>query len=179
MQRTPRIATLALAALLLGMLAGLGCSSRKQVTTADTTPPPPPPTETTTPPPPPSEPPSETTAEPTAAGLEDAFFDFDAAEIRNDAKDALTNNGRYLQGHAGSNVVIEGHCDERGSVEYNLALGERRARVAYDYLVSLGVSASRLKTVSYGKEVPLCQDSTEECYARNRRGHFAVTGKTK
>src|SRR6186997_2258473 len=108
MQRTPRIATLALAALLLGMLAGLGCSSRKQVTTADTTPPPPPPTEPT----------SETTAEPTAAGLEDAFFDFDAAEIRNDAKDALTNNGRYLQGHAGSNVVIEGHCDERGSVEY-------------------------------------------------------------
>jgi len=172
MQRTPRIATLALAALLFGMLAGLGCSSRKQVTTADTTPPPPPPTETTTPPPPPSEPPSETTAEPTAAGLEDAFFDFDAAEIRNDAKDALTNNGRYLQGHGGSNVVIEGHCDERGSVEYNLALGERRARAAKDFLVSYGVPATRLTTISYGKERPFDAGHDESAWAKNRRAHF-------
>jgi len=176
----PRIATLALAALLFGMLAGLGCSSRKQVTTADTTPPPPPPTETTTPPPPPSEPPSETTAETnTATGLEDAFFDYDAADIRNDAKDALTNNGKYLSSHGSSNIVIEGHCDERGSVEYNLALGERRARVAFDYLASLGVAADRMKSVSYGKEIPVCQQSNEECWARNRRDHFAVTGKVR
>jgi peptidoglycan-associated lipoprotein len=73
---------------------------------------------------------------------------------------------------------VEGHCDERGSVEYNLALGERRAKAAYDYLSSLGVASDRMKTVSYGKEVPLCQEATEECWARNRRDHFAVTGKT-
>jgi len=76
-------------------------------------------------------------------------------------------------------VTIEGHADERGTVEYNLALGERRAKAAYDYLVSLGVAADRLKTVSYGKEVPLCQQSTEDCWARNRRDHFAVTGKAR
>jgi peptidoglycan-associated lipoprotein len=169
----PRIATLALAALLFGMLAGLGCSSRKQVTTADTTPPPPPPTETTTPPPPPSEPPSETTAETnTATGLEDAFFDYDAADIRNDAKDALTNNGKYLSSHGSSNIVIEGHCDERGSVEYNLALGERRARAAKDFLVSYGVPATRLTTISYGKERPFDAGHDESAWAKNRRAHF-------
>ena len=173
MRRMPRIATLALAALLLGMLAGLGCSSRKQVTTADTTPPPPPPTETTTPPPPPSEPPSETTAETsTATGLEDAFFDYDAADIRNDAKDALTNNGKYLSSHGSSNIVIEGHCDERGSVEYNLALGERRARAAKDFLVSYGVPATRLTTISYGKERPFDAGHDESAWAKNRRAHF-------
>ncbi len=73
---------------------------------------------------------------------------------------------------------MEGHCDERGTVEYNLALGERRARAAHDYLVSLGVPASRLKTVSYGKEAPLCRDSNEDCWARNRRAHFTMTGKS-
>lgn len=172
MRRTPRIATLVLAALLLGALAGLGCSSRKQVTTADTTPPPPPPPSETTTPPPPSEPPSETTAPPTAAGLEDAFFDFDAAEIRNDAKDALTNNGRYLQSHSSSNIVIEGHCDERGSVEYNLALGERRARAAKDFLVSYGIPATRLTTISYGKERPFDDGHDESAWAKNRRAHF-------
>ncbi|HTK68189.1 MAG TPA: peptidoglycan-associated lipoprotein Pal [Candidatus Eisenbacteria bacterium] len=173
MRRMPRIATLALAALLFGMLAGLGCSSRKQVTTADTTPPPPPPTETTTPPPPPSEPPSETTAETnTATGLEDAFFDYDAADIRNDAKDALTNNGKYLSSHGSSNIVIEGHCDERGSVEYNLALGERRARAAKDFLVSYGVPATRLTTISYGKERPFDAGHDESAWAKNRRAHF-------
>src|SRR6185369_12481873 len=173
MRRMPRIATLALAALLFGMLAGLGCSSRKQVTTADTTPPPPPPTETNTPPPPPSEPPSETTAETnTATGLEDAFFDYDAADIRNDAKDALTNNGKYLSSHGSSNIVIEGHCDERGSVEYNLALGERRARAAKDFLVSYGVPATRLTTISYGKERPFDAGHDESAWAKNRRAHF-------
>ena len=74
-------------------------------------------------------------------------------------------------------ITVEGHCDERGSVEYNLALGERRAKAAYDYLVSLGVPAERLKTVSYGKEIPLCSESNEACWARNRRAHFTVTGK--
>jgi peptidoglycan-associated lipoprotein len=74
-------------------------------------------------------------------------------------------------------VTVEGHCDSRGTVEYNLALGQNRAKTAYDYLVSLGVPADRLKTVSFGKEVPLCPEQTEDCWARNRRGVFTVTGK--
>jgi len=111
--------------------------------------------------------------------LGDVHFDLDRSDLRDQDRQILSQNADTLKKFDFLTITVEGHCDERGSVEYNLALGERRARVAYDYLVSLGVSASRLKTVSYGKEVPLCQDSTEECYARNRRGHFAVTGKTK
>ena len=111
--------------------------------------------------------------------LGDIHFDLDRSDLRDQDRQTLSQNADTLKKFDFLTITVEGHCDERGSVEYNLALGERRAKVAYDYLVSLGVSASRLKTVSYGKEVPLCQDSTEECFARNRRGHFAVTGKTK
>jgi peptidoglycan-associated lipoprotein len=173
MRRTPRIATLALATLLAGMLVALGCSSRKQVTTADTTPPPAPPTETETAPPPPSAPPpSETTTEPQASALQDAFFDFDAADLRADAKSALENNGKYLERAGSASVVIEGHCDERGSVEYNLALGERRARAAKDFLVSYGIPATRLTTISYGKERPFDAGHDESAWSKNRRAHF-------
>jgi peptidoglycan-associated lipoprotein len=111
--------------------------------------------------------------------LADVHFDLDRADLRDQDRQILSQNADTLKKFDFLMITVEGHCDERGSVEYNLALGERRAKVAHDYLVSLGVSASRLKTVSYGKEVPLCQDSTEECFARNRRGHFAVTGKSK
>ena len=111
--------------------------------------------------------------------LGDIHFDLDRSDLRDQDRQTLSQNADTLKKFDFLTITVEGHCDERGSVEYNLALGERRAKVAYDYLVSLGVSASRLKTVSYGKEVPLCQDSTEECFARNRRGHFAVTGKSK
>jgi peptidoglycan-associated lipoprotein len=111
--------------------------------------------------------------------LADVHFDLDRADLRDQDRQILSQNADVLKKFDFLMITVEGHCDERGSVEYNLALGERRAKVAYDYLVSLGVSASRLKTVSYGKEVPLCPDSTEECWARNRRGHFAVTGKSK
>jgi peptidoglycan-associated lipoprotein len=111
--------------------------------------------------------------------LGDVHFEYDRADLRDQDRQTLSQNADTLKKFDFLMVTVEGHCDERGSVEYNLALGERRAKVAYDYLVSLGVSASRLKTVSYGKEVPICQDSTEECFARNRRGHFAVTGKSK
>lgn len=174
MRRTPRIATLALAALLVGMLAAVGCSSRKQVTTADTTPPPAPPTETQTTPPPPPPPSTDTGAETQTAGLQDAYFDFDAAEIRQDAKDALTNNGKYLESHGSSSVVIEGHCDERGSVEYNLALGERRARAAKEFLVSYGIPATRMTTISYGKERPFDSGHDESAWSKNRRAHFVT-----
>jgi peptidoglycan-associated lipoprotein len=111
--------------------------------------------------------------------LGDIHFDLDRSDLRDQDRQILSQNADTLKKFDFLTITVEGHCDERGSVEYNLALGERRAKVAYDYLVSLGVSASRLKTVSYGKEVPLCGDSTEECFARNRRGHFAVTGKSK
>jgi peptidoglycan-associated lipoprotein len=111
--------------------------------------------------------------------LGDINYDYDRAEIREGDKATLQKNADQLKKYDFLVVTVEGHCDERGSVEYNLALGERRAKAAYDYLVSLGVPAARLKSVSYGKEVPLCQDASEACYARNRRAHFAVTGKTK
>jgi peptidoglycan-associated lipoprotein len=110
--------------------------------------------------------------------LADIHFDYDKAELREGDRQILARNAETLKKFDFLRITVEGHCDERGSVEYNLALGERRARAAYDYLGSLGVAGDRMKTVSYGKEVPVCQDSTEECWARNRRDHFAVTGKT-
>jgi peptidoglycan-associated lipoprotein len=111
--------------------------------------------------------------------LADIHFDYDRADLRDQDRSILSQNADTLKKFDFLRITLEGHCDERGSVEYNLALGERRAKAAYDYLVSLGVDASRLKTVSYGKEVPLCQESNEECWARNRRAHFAITGKSK
>jgi peptidoglycan-associated lipoprotein len=111
--------------------------------------------------------------------LGEIYFEFDRSDIRDADRGTLQKNADALKRFDFLRVTVEGHCDERGTVEYNLALGERRARAAYDYLVSLGVPADRLKTVSYGKEVPVCQASTEDCWQKNRRGHFTVTGKTK
>ena len=111
--------------------------------------------------------------------LGEIYFEFDKADIRDADHATLQKNAAALKRFDFLIIRIEGHCDERGTVEYNLALGERRARAAYDYIVSLGVPADRLKTVSYGKEVPVCQQSTEECWQKNRRAHFTVTGKTK
>jgi len=110
--------------------------------------------------------------------LRDVNFDFDRADIREGDRAALTQNADVLRRFDFLKITVEGHCDERGTVEYNLALGERRARAAFDYLIALGVPADRLKSVSYGKEVPLCREPSEECWARNRRAHFTVTGKT-
>jgi peptidoglycan-associated lipoprotein len=111
--------------------------------------------------------------------LADIHFDFDKSDIREGDRAVLSKNADVLKKYDFLRVTVEGHCDERGTVEYNLALGERRAKAAYDYLVTLGVPAERLKTVSYGKEVPLCQESNETCWQRNRRAKFTVTGKTK
>ena len=109
--------------------------------------------------------------------LSDIHYDFDRADIRDGDRQTLTKNAEVLKKFDFLRITVEGHCDERGTVEYNLALGERRARAAFDYLISLGVAADRLKSVSYGKEVPICRESSEECWARNRRAHFTVTGK--
>ena len=111
--------------------------------------------------------------------LGEIYFEFDRSDIRDADRGTLQKNADALKRFDFLRITVEGHCDERGTVEYNLALGEKRARAAYDYLVSLGVPADRLKTVSYGKEVPVCQASTEECWQKNRRAHFTVTGKTK
>jgi peptidoglycan-associated lipoprotein len=121
------------------------------------------------------------TAEPTLQQLfdrevKDAYFDYDKADVRPDAREALTQTAQFLRSYPQIKVVLEGHCDERGSTEYNLALGDRRAAAAKQFLTSLGISADRVETVSYGKERPFCSASTEECYQQNRRGHF-VMGK--
>jgi len=110
--------------------------------------------------------------------LADVRFDYDKAELRDADRQILVKDSEVLRKYDFLTVTVEGHCDERGSVEYNLALGERRAKAAMDYLTSLGVGANRLKTVSYGKEAPLCQEHEETCWARNRRGHLVVSGKT-
>lgn len=173
MRHTPRMATLATAGLLAALLVAVGCASRKQVTTTDveTPPPPPPAQEETTPPPPP---PQQQTEPESRATLTDAFFDFDDASLRTDAKTALENNAKWMQSNSGSSVIVEGHCDERGSVEYNLALGERRAKAAKEFLVSYGIAANRITTISYGKERPFDPGHDENAWAQNRRAHFVA-----
>lgn len=104
--------------------------------------------------------------------VQDAYFDLDKADIRADARDALGKTADFLRKYPDIKVTIEGHCDERGSTEYNLALGDRRAHAVKEYLVSLGISADRLNTISYGKEKPFCTEASEACYQQNRRGHF-------
>jgi peptidoglycan-associated lipoprotein len=111
--------------------------------------------------------------------LGDIHFDFDKSDVRDADKAVLSKNADVLKKFDFLKITVEGHCDERGSVEYNLALGERRAKAAVDYLVGLGVAADRLRTVSYGKEVPTCSEHSEECWARNRRAHFTVSEKKK
>jgi peptidoglycan-associated lipoprotein len=104
--------------------------------------------------------------------VKDAYFDFNKADIRNDARDALGKTADFLRKYPQIKVTIEGHCDERGSTEYNLVLGDRRAAAVKSYLVSLGISADRINTTSLGKERPFCTDSNEDCWQRNRVGHF-------
>jgi peptidoglycan-associated lipoprotein len=110
--------------------------------------------------------------------LRDALFDYDSNNIRDDARAALTADSdalkRILADFPNASVNVEGHCDERGSAEYNLGLGDRRASAARDFLTQLGVPADRLKTISYGKERPVCTESDESCWQRNRRAHFSV-----
>ena len=107
----------------------------------------------------------------------DAFFDLDNATIKEADRAALTANADYMKRRTSVRVTIEGHCDERGTAEYNLGLGERRANAVKAYLVELGVPASSITIVSKGKESPFCTESNESCWSQNRRGHFVVTAK--
>ena len=106
--------------------------------------------------------------------VRDAFFDFNKSDIRPDARVALTKTAEFLRTYQQVRVSVEGHCDERGSTEYNLGLGERRAQAAKNYLISLGIAADHMNTVSWGKERPFCSEHTEECWQQNRRAHFAM-----
>jgi len=139
-------------------------------------PPPPPPPAVVTPPPPPA-PPADLLVE---AGkyLKDIFFDFDKSDIRADQKENVDAASKWLRDHTSVGITVEGHCDERGTREYNLALGERRSNAVRDALVALGVDPAQIKTISYGKERPFCTEkpkeakAKEECWQSNRRGHF-------
>jgi peptidoglycan-associated lipoprotein len=108
------------------------------------------------------------------ANVHDIFFDYDTADIRGDAQSTLSQDAAYLNSHPTVKVVLGGYCDERGSNEYNLALGQNRAEAARNALVNAGVAATRLRVISYGKEKPFCSESTEECWQQNRRAGFAL-----
>jgi peptidoglycan-associated lipoprotein len=173
-----------------------GCA-KKQPPIART-PPPPPPSGSTGParPPAPPEPISEPAVVPAEPMIDESgleaksldeinrdsplqpiFFAYDSAEISGDSQGVLSRNAEVLKKYPSWMITIEGHCDERGTAEYNLALGERRALAASTYLVSLGIAANRLRTVSYGKEFPFDPGKTEEAFAKNRRAHFVITAK--
>jgi len=106
--------------------------------------------------------------------FEDIYFDFDMYDIRSDAKPVLHDVSSWLLKNPAARLSVEGHCDERGTNEYNLALGDRRAKSVRDFLIALGVASKRIEIVSYGEEKPQCMEQTEECWAKNRRAHFVV-----
>jgi peptidoglycan-associated lipoprotein len=116
----------------------------------------------------------ESTATPASSPLKDVYFDFDRYDLRADSREILKANSAWLKTNPSAQVQIEGHCDERGTTEYNVALGSRRAESVKDYLVTLGTSTDRLSTISYGEEVPVCREQTEECWQKNRRVRFVV-----
>ncbi|HKV03517.1 MAG TPA: peptidoglycan-associated lipoprotein Pal [Candidatus Acidoferrales bacterium] len=128
---------------------------------------------------PPPPPPAPAPAQPSISELfdqnvKDAYFDLDKSDIRPDARAALTKDAEFLRTYGDVRVSIEGNCDERGSTEYNLGLGQRRAQSAKSYLVSLGIAADRMETTSWGKERPVCAEHNEECWQRNRHAHLVL-----
>lgn len=116
--------------------------------------------------------PSETADQMFLREVHDAYFDYNKADIRGDAKDALSQTAQFLRTHADIKVIVEGYCDERGTTEYNLGLGQKRADTVKQFLESLGITADRISTTSFGKEKPFCNEHTESCWQQNRRGHF-------
>ena len=109
--------------------------------------------------------------------LGDIYFEYDMSSLRDDARATLQRNADYMRRWMTIKITIEGHADARGTSEYNLALGERRAAAVKDYMVGLGIAADRILAVSKGKESPVCMEMTEACYMQNRRGHFVITAK--
>ena len=160
------------------LLTSAGCA--KKAKQAPPTPPPTPPIETPAPPPPPTPPPPPPPPTPppppqvSADDFKPAFFDYDSYALRDDSRAALDQNSKLLRDNASLQITIEGHCDERGTVEYNQALGEKRAQAARDYLTGAGTDASRIQIVSYGKERPFDSGHDEASWAKNRRAHFVL-----
>lgn len=156
--------------LMVCVVAMAGCSkgAKKPVTSEPTAPAP----RAVEPTPPPAQPerPVQPTVQP--RNLEDVFFDYDKSALRPDAIEVLRGDGRILLDQPDLAIVIEGHCDERGTIEYNLALGDRRARAARDFLIDYGVNGARIETISYGEERPFAQGHDEAAWAQNRRAHF-------
>jgi len=178
--------SLSLSLVLAAVLAASACSARKPQTTATGSAPPPSSGATTSVAPPAVSQPSSADADVLSADLatlnrkgylKDAFFDYDQAVLRSDAREALSSDAGWLKKFPSTRLLIEGHCDERGTEEYNLALGDRRAAAVREYLAGLGVTAERVQTVSYGKERPFCEQENESCFQQNRRGHLLITAK--
>ena len=186
-----RAAQVMMMSLLLAGLVITGCAKRPATTAATAaTPAPAPRAATPAPTPSPSAPSSGGAAAPAAApaqtprpspkefvavaALKEVYFDFDKYDIRPEDAKTLDANAAWLKSNADNLVLIEGHCDERGTNEYNLALGERRAKATMNYLVSQGIQANRITIISYGEERPVCNEKTEACWAKNRRANFLV-----
>ena len=185
----------AVLALLVVLAVGVGACAKKQPPVARPLPPPPPPPTETARPPAPPEPVSEPAPVPPVPVTDDAigskslddinrdsplkplFYGLDQSEVDAAGQQILQANADVLKKYGTWQITVEGHCDERGTAEYNLALGERRATAARTYLVSLGIAADRIKTVSYGKEFPFDPDHNEAAWSKNRRAHFVVTAK--
>jgi peptidoglycan-associated lipoprotein len=149
---------------------GPGGTTTASATVSVTSPPPPPPPPTPTAP-------AASFTDRLSSSVQDAYFDYDKSDIRGDAQGVLQQDASAIKSiladFPNATIVVEGHCDDRGSAEYNLGLGDRRASAAKDFLVQLGVPADRLKTISYGKERPQCTDENESCWQKNRRAHFS------
>ena len=182
------------AAIALAVALGASACAKKKPAPPPAPPPPAPAvTQPTAPPPPPPPPREEPQPKPLTEEeifarksvaelndekpLGDAFFDLDSQQIRDDARAALQKDADWLKKWPSTKVLVSGHGDSRGSAEYNLALGERRASAVRDYLVSLGVSTDRIEIVSKGKEAPFCTEENESCWQQNRVGHFVITAK--
>jgi peptidoglycan-associated lipoprotein len=168
-----RLVLLFAVGLLTVAVINVSCGGKKEVAeeipVVDTTTPPPPDTTPVVEEPPPPPPPKLRESQ-----FETVHFDFDKYNLRPDAKAALDNNYELLKEFSSAIIKIEGHCDERGTVEYNLSLGEKRAKAAQDYLIGLGIAPNRISIISYGKERPVDPRSNEEAWAKNRRGEFRV-----
>jgi peptidoglycan-associated lipoprotein len=183
------------AAIVLVTTLGVSACGKKPPAPAPAPPPPPPPAAppaTPAPPPPPPAAPKETPRTPTEEEafaskslaalnaekpLGDVFFALDSAQLGDDARPILQKDADWMKRWTSTKITIEGHADSRGSAEYNLALGDRRAAAVRDYIVNLGISADRVQIVSKGKETPFCTEENEACWQQNRRGHFVITAK--
>jgi peptidoglycan-associated lipoprotein len=179
-------------ALVLSLAVAAACA-KKPPPQAPAPPPPPPAAAPAPPPPPPPPPPPAPPPRPLSEEeiftrktleqlnaekpLNDVFFDLDRSDIREEGKSTLQKDADWMKRWTSTQVTVEGHCDSRGSAEYNLGLGSRRATAVKEYLVSLGIAANRITTVSKGKEQPFCREENESCWQQNRRGHFVITAK--